>query len=332
MHSNIPENSEILDDSSPKIQIDEQAYEEIEIEKNEPKYEDVNDPIIENRPQFSLQTDLCNDDDNDDVVEEEETVKSSVKDRMFLATDNTSCLLFTQTVTSPMLTPSEENIDFLKGFRRESPPTSTENTNGSPKLENELVEECNTASEVDGDISASEIIVTDIDNVAQHENKIYENAEFLKDNTTTAQNLYENIKSNGEAIMNDDEPIYENVEDIKKINRQSIIDDNKEIRNGNDVTDDDEVIYQNIQDVRLEENQTVTSKSSIIMERTSEFLKCEIESEQQNVIAVATEVTVVQREPFAVDEAVVKEIKDKESVEEMILEKRLKSLPPPSIH
>lgn len=98
------------------------------------------------------------------------------------------------------------------------------------------------------------------------------------------------------------------------------------------MTDDDEVIYQNIQDVRLEENQTVTSKSSIIMERTSEFLKCEIESEQQNVIAVATEVTVVQREPFAVDEAVVKEIKDKESVEEMILEKRLKSLPPPSIH
>lgn len=40
----------------------------------------------------------------------------SVKDRMFLSTDDTSCLLFTQTVTSPMLTPSEENIDFLKGM------------------------------------------------------------------------------------------------------------------------------------------------------------------------------------------------------------------------
>lgn len=35
---------------------------------------------------------------------------------MFLMTDDAAAtLLFTQTVTSPMLTPSEENIDFLKG-------------------------------------------------------------------------------------------------------------------------------------------------------------------------------------------------------------------------
>ncbi|KAF5284248.1 hypothetical protein FQR65_LT00248 [Abscondita terminalis] len=49
----------------------------------------------------------------------DEAELKSVKDRMFLSTEDASCLLFTQTVTSPMLTPSEENIDFLKGFQNE---------------------------------------------------------------------------------------------------------------------------------------------------------------------------------------------------------------------
>ncbi|KAK4878135.1 hypothetical protein RN001_010641 [Aquatica leii] len=59
----------------------------------------------------------------------------SVKDRMFLSSEDASCLLFTQTVTSPMLTPSEESIDFLKGFQEET----TENTNlsnGKPTDDN----------------------------------------------------------------------------------------------------------------------------------------------------------------------------------------------------
>ncbi|KAF5280478.1 hypothetical protein FQA39_LY18059 [Lamprigera yunnana] len=68
------------------------------------------------QPSLNLSTCLINDD------------LKSVKDRMLLSTEDTSCLLFTQTVTSPMLTPSEENIDFLRGFRRESTQTLSENT------------------------------------------------------------------------------------------------------------------------------------------------------------------------------------------------------------
>lgn len=59
----------------------------------------------------------------------------SVKDRMFLSTDDVSCLLFTQTVTSPMLTPSEENIDFLKGFQREHPEKTEESEDAVDKIE-----------------------------------------------------------------------------------------------------------------------------------------------------------------------------------------------------
>lgn len=52
-----------------------------------------------------------------DLPEAEQAARSA-KDRMLLSTGDASCLLFTQTVTSPMLTPSEENVDFLKGFQQ----------------------------------------------------------------------------------------------------------------------------------------------------------------------------------------------------------------------
>ncbi|KAK5638384.1 hypothetical protein RI129_012679 [Pyrocoelia pectoralis] len=87
----------------------------------------------------------------------------SVKDRMLLSTDDASCLLFTQTVTSPMLTPSEENIDFLKGFKRESisdnPDTLHCNgTTSSPKenSDDDTVEE--QISNVENDTTSTPVI------------------------------------------------------------------------------------------------------------------------------------------------------------------------------
>lgn len=175
---------------------DQQQYIEMSIEQEETKpsqeddisavYEDIDDDrIISEKPDLTL-TDLS------DVKEIENELRSA-KDRMLLSTDAGSCLLFTQTVTSPMLTPSEENIDFLKGFRRES-----ENGN---------------------------LVATDIDEakktVEKEEEIIYENSEFLKNhnNDVIYENLkevqttiYENLKElNGE----DDEVIYQNVHELR---------------------------------------------------------------------------------------------------------------------
>ena len=108
---------------------DERAY-EIMV-RGEAVYENVVRQQHQNRPVFDLSVTYH--------PEELEPLEiKSVKDRMFLSTDDASCLLFTQTVTSPMLTPSEENIDFLKGFRRTSDgdtPSSSDATNSGGRCD-----------------------------------------------------------------------------------------------------------------------------------------------------------------------------------------------------
>ncbi|XP_048521768.1 uncharacterized protein LOC109540075 isoform X5 [Dendroctonus ponderosae] len=115
-------------------------------------------------------------------------LKCSAKDRMLLSCDETSTLLFTQTVTSPMLTPSEENIDFLKGFQRETVQKEGEET--SPDLSEPLVD----------------------DKGEQAEN-FYENTEFYKN--TTPENMYENVLVERGGLRNvEEEDIYENIEEV----------------------------------------------------------------------------------------------------------------------
>lgn len=107
----------------------------------------------------------------------------SVKDRMLLSIDDASCLLFTQTVTSPMLTPSEENIDFLKGLRRESSQATLSdhtNSSNSPKQANILD---------DGvPISAEETIYENAD-------PIYENVDIVKQTSEETSNLDQSDES-----------------------------------------------------------------------------------------------------------------------------------------
>ncbi|XP_050315524.1 uncharacterized protein LOC126750068 isoform X3 [Anthonomus grandis grandis] len=133
--------------------------------------------------------------------------KCSAKDRMLLSCDETSTLLFTQTVTSPMLTPSEENIDFLKGFQRENTisesttsnvsPPKEEATETSPEVSEPLEEEKNTSSE-----------------------NFYENVQFFKN--TTPPNQYENVvivNRDVEIVEEDNcdstnEDVYQNIEEV----------------------------------------------------------------------------------------------------------------------
>ncbi|XP_044261088.1 LIM domain and actin-binding protein 1 isoform X8 [Tribolium madens] len=145
-------------------------------------YEDIDDDLpIKEKPNLIL-TDLCD-------VKPNENETKSVKDRMLLSTDVAPCLLFTQTVTSPMLTPSEENIDFLKGFRRES--------NDETKDEN-IYENAEFLKN-------------------QNNEAIYEN---LK------ENIYENLKDlNGK--QEGEEIIYQNVEELRDNNDEEAVKDDE---------------------------------------------------------------------------------------------------------
>ncbi|XP_056631849.1 enolase-phosphatase E1 isoform X19 [Diorhabda sublineata] len=140
--------------------------------------------MVENdKPTFSLNTT-----DFSDIKTQEDNVKS-VKDRMLLTSDDAATLLFTQTVTSPMLTPSEENIDFLKGFQRENTETSEESNDSPPKEE--------------------EISNNDIDNVKEN---IYENLKQPME-----ENIYENLKDVKDKVEElEEEHIYQDIDDDPK--------------------------------------------------------------------------------------------------------------------
>ncbi|KAL3271701.1 hypothetical protein HHI36_022173, partial [Cryptolaemus montrouzieri] len=125
----------------------------------------------------------------------------SAKDRMLLSSDDTSTLLFTQTVTSPMLTPSEENVDFLKGFRRDSTP------NTSPKDGSQSEESPKTNGQDDSSAGKDGIIVQDGDSEVIDE--IHEEPHAERIQNQVQENIYENLETM-------DESIYENVDVLRK--------------------------------------------------------------------------------------------------------------------
>lgn len=161
----------------------------------------------------------------------------SVKDRMFLSTDDASCLLFTQTVTSPMLTPSEENIDFLKGFNQN---TNSDNTNtiASQKSDDKTDLLGNGQCEINIFPSHAPNIVDDIRSHAPNivdvqittEDDGVSQVPILKPSVTFVQtsaedkshapaavedlgspeNFYEN-----DEILDESENIYENIDDLR---------------------------------------------------------------------------------------------------------------------
>lgn len=111
--------------------------------------------------------------------EEDKQQLKSVKDRMLLSTDDTSCLLFTQTITSPMLTPSEENIDFLKGFQREPEEIL------SPSAQNDVVDK------------------VEIEFAKAFTEPIYENLDGFKMDEINDEHIYENIEDLNQNVDNE---------------------------------------------------------------------------------------------------------------------------------
>ncbi|KAK9892403.1 hypothetical protein WA026_019853 [Henosepilachna vigintioctopunctata] len=168
----------------------------------------------------AIYEDLCPDDQTERLVQSEETCQAtnkpsfkllsaasldapekmdvkSAKDRMLLSSDDTSTLLFTQTVTSPMLTPSEENVDFLKGFRQQTSPDS------SPKE----VSQSDDSSRTNGVEENADFNKQESEEIEKLKQDFEEpRAEKYLDQT---ENLYENLETM-------DESIYENVESLRK--------------------------------------------------------------------------------------------------------------------
>ncbi|XP_072381798.1 uncharacterized protein [Diabrotica undecimpunctata] len=210
-----PSKTELTDQSpeTPKLNLNLDLSPKIEVAN---EYEIINKEIDKEtteRPEFSLNTT----DFSELHLSQDENVKS-VKDRMLLMTDDAATLLFTQTVTSPMLTPSEENIDFLKGFQRENTNSDESASNELPKDEKEDKEEENTTSEVSAEISTSE---PPVNTSTQEEVKIYDHSENIYENLKEPinENIYENlkeVKDKVEELENYDEHIYQDIEDYPK--------------------------------------------------------------------------------------------------------------------
>ncbi|VEN55018.1 unnamed protein product [Callosobruchus maculatus] len=218
-----------VDMAHPTIEIQDQEEDAVDEENSDlvdTSYEIVN----ADRPSFSLtKTDLSIDTSMEDPGK---SVKS-----MFLNTDDAAAtLLFTQTVTSPMLTPSEENIDFLKGFQRENTNSETTTVSGdSPPKED------NSSNDVSVENSASEPPVELL------KENIYENAEILKKETSE---LYENVKTNGVK-----ENIYENVKDlIEQDHEEHIYQDIEDCSNKEDLYENPEELKNKTPDEVMVEN------------------------------------------------------------------------------
>lgn len=146
----------------------------------------------------------------------------SVKDRMFLSTDDASCLLFTQTVTSPMLTPSEENIDFLKGFNQN---THSDNSNAVASQNSDEKTytlgnaRCGTPSHApNNDGTANHVSNTADDkhvqivpDIVSHAPAAIEDAPSpTRPDEEDLENIYEN-----DDILGESENIYENIDDLR---------------------------------------------------------------------------------------------------------------------
>lgn len=143
---------------------------------------------------FEMTSEIIDDDENKQQIR-------SAKDRMLLSTDDTSCLLFTQTITSPMLTPSEENIDFLKSFQKEINNTSVVINNDVDAVDKSEIEFVKTFTEPiyenldsfkDGDV---EHIYENVTEIKESELKQQINSESQEENTNVTSTTNSSIVS-----------------------------------------------------------------------------------------------------------------------------------------
>lgn len=283
-------NSSNGDDSNVQIEIPNSEV-ELDVNKEPPSCVTINEPneVVPQDGTGGLSLILNQTPD--------ETGKS-VKDRMFLSSDDASCLLFTQTVTSPMLTPSEENIDFLKGFKCETNEDEDTSQINLENVQNEQVYIQNEIEEVENELdSANNLnIQNDFENYLAEENtfeetneQIYENYEMIENNQQ--ENIYENLKFVHRETINE-------IENSETSENNEIIENGDRIRmNGtienNEIIENGEIIneclnYETIKKIdRTNENGDDSHKSNV------EILKSQFLNDN-NDVSTATPKTIKQ--------------------------------------
>lgn len=189
----------------------------------------------------------------------------SVKSRMFLSTDDTSCLLFTQTVTSPMLTPSEENIDFLKGFKCQSPSnqnTLSDNTSQKSEEDDELVSD--EIKEFDCKLNGNDYVDENIEN-------IYENVD--DDDYDVSQKLNDDRTSKTEEVVDETPPplIVDETYVTTITTTDYIV--QKTIQNGNDNSDNHLEEERDEDVITNEDDEEIVNDKTDILETTNDRIK-----------------------------------------------------------
>ncbi|KRT86717.1 hypothetical protein AMK59_1711, partial [Oryctes borbonicus] len=269
-----------------KIREQEEALRDLEEEtpaKTIQKVEVIYDEVKNVRPVLQLPTTCLTDMSDSTEQDSQEMNKSSVKDRMLLSTDDTSCLLFTQTVTSPMLTPSEENIDFLKGFQRQSSQNTTstsENTN-SENVQSSKIDDIEQVEDATESSNISDKLDVEYENVQQAntDNDVSE-VEYLVpisvenpqiqideevDDKMQGENIYEVIEDD---VDEKQEEIYENMEILRKQSIEYLTDKQRSTREflEREIMEEDKIrgednIYENIEDTEEEDIELSNAES-----------------------------------------------------------------------
>lgn len=257
-----------------KIREQEESLQDLDdpVETPAVNEEVIYDEVKNVRPVLQLPTTCLT--ESESIDQDGQDLKSSVKDRMFLSTDDTSCLLFTQTVTSPMLTPSEENIDFLKGFQRESSQTttSTETTNSEnvPSADQQIedaTESSNISDKLDVEYENMQQVNTDND-VSEVDNLGPTNLETIPiqiDEKIDQENIYEVIEDDHDDKQ---EEIYENMEILRKQSIEQQVDKFRSTREflEKEIMEEDKLrggdnIYENIEDTEEEDIELSNAES-----------------------------------------------------------------------
>ncbi|KAK9754999.1 hypothetical protein QE152_g926 [Popillia japonica] len=274
VHDKIREQEESLQDLDDPVETPAVNEEDLDdpVETPAVNEEVIYDEVKNVRPVLQLPTTCLT--ESESIDQDGQDLKSSVKDRMFLSTDDTSCLLFTQTVTSPMLTPSEENIDFLKGFQRESSQTttSTETTNSEnvPSADQQIedaTESSNISDKLDVEYENMQQVNTDND-VSEVDNLGPTNLETIPiqiDEKIDQENIYEVIEDDHDDKQ---EEIYENMEILRKQSIEQQVDKFRSTREflEKEIMEEDKLrggdnIYENIEDTEEEDIELSNAES-----------------------------------------------------------------------
>lgn len=247
-----------------------------------------------------------------DIEETDTKISATAKDRLFLASDD-ACLFFNhRVVQSPMLTPTEENYDFLQGLtdNNTTPPETT-----SPKEENENFNQEYTNPQENESISEKFDKLNLYDDSLQNIQNI--TSEFLENERKSAENSFDKSEESF-CEVDGDIPMVRVIEVTPEASEKDSFEENEKSMN---ILDE----YQNSDnEVKIKETEEVPDEEEeeeIKVEITEMVDVTDVEEHIENFEVMNTENhEIIEEEPKKVTE--VEEIEPKsDNKNEPIIEK-----------